>query len=31
MDASVVYALVKHIEKILAMLKEKLIFWKDLI
>lgn len=31
MDVSVVYALETHIEKILAMLKEKLIFWKDLI
>lgn len=31
MDVSVVYALEMHIEKILVMLKEKLIFWKDLI
>lgn len=31
MDVSVVYALVTHIEKILVMLKEKLIFWKELI
>lgn len=31
MDALIAYALEKHIEKILAMLKEELIFWKDLI
>lgn len=31
MDVLVVYALETHIEKILVMLKEKLIFWKDLI